>query len=405
MEFSPQQDQALKDVDKWLLISPHQVYYLAGYAGTGKTMLAKYFAQHVVGEVLFSAFTGKAAHVLKQKGCPNASTIHQLIYRSKEKNRENLQAMEIELEKLIEEYGETPTDTEEQKLFELRIDIENERRDLARPIFDLDKESKIRHATLIIIDECSMVGGRMGEDLLSFGTKVLVLGDPAQLPPIRGGGFFTERTPDTMLTEIHRQAKGNPIIAMATRTREKELLPLGDYGSSKIVAKATIEEAVACDQILVGRNKTRKRINKRVRDVKGIEEPFPVAGDRLVCLRNNHDTGLLNGAIWIVEDTGDHDENLVTMEIRPDDGDNTLVVEAHAGHFLGTWDDGMSWNERKLAEEFDFGYTLTVHKAQGSQWDRLLIMDESDCFRANKWRWLYTGITRAAEELILVRSE
>ena len=57
-----------------------------------------------------------------------------------------------------------------------------------------------------------MVDEDLGRDLLSFGKPVLVLGDPAQLPPVKGGGFFTEAEPDVMLTEVHRQAADNPII-------------------------------------------------------------------------------------------------------------------------------------------------------------------------------------------------
>ena len=101
--------------------------------------------------------------------------------------------------------------------------MEAERKRLAQPAFTLNQFSPVKDAGLVVIDECSMVDDRMGQDLLSFGTKVLVLGDPAQLPPVRGSGFFTDtETPDVMLTEIHRQAKDNPIIAMATKVRNKE---------------------------------------------------------------------------------------------------------------------------------------------------------------------------------------
>ena len=65
-----------------------------------------------------------------------------------------------------------------------------------------------------------MVDEELGRDLLSFGKPVLVLGDPAQLPPVKGGGFFTEAEPDIMLTEVHRQAADNPIIRMSMVVRE-----------------------------------------------------------------------------------------------------------------------------------------------------------------------------------------
>lgn len=249
-----------------------------------------------------------------------------------------------------------------------------------------------------------MVDGRMGEDLESFGTKILVLGDPAQLPPVYGGGFFTDNTtPDVMLTDIHRQAEGNPIIAMATKVRQEQELAIGSYGESLVSEKCHIDEshAKAADQILVGRNKTRHASNRRMRALMG-REGLPMIDDKLVCLRNNHDIGLLNGAIWFVNDVGMIEHDRIHMTLTPDVKGDELNIEAHTHHFLGN-EQHLPWWERKEAEEFDYGYALTVHKAQGSQWNDVLLFDESHCFRADRWRWLYTGITRAAERVVVVR--
>src|SRR3990172_11942416 len=98
MEWSPQQDQALKAVEDWLHDPSKQLFRLFGYAGSGKTTLAKHFAEHVKGLTFFAAFTGKATHVLRQRGCPNASTIHSLIYHPRDKSRERLTELEIELD-------------------------------------------------------------------------------------------------------------------------------------------------------------------------------------------------------------------------------------------------------------------------------------------------------------------
>ena len=84
MSWSPQQDAALKAVAEWLRRGDRPVFRLFGYAGTGKTTLAKHIAEDVDGEVAFGAYTGKAALVLRSKGCPDASTIHSMIYRSRE---------------------------------------------------------------------------------------------------------------------------------------------------------------------------------------------------------------------------------------------------------------------------------------------------------------------------------
>src|SRR5919112_4463044 len=163
MNLSPQQDDALKAVSRWLRTGRPQVFRLFGYAGSGKTTLARRIAEEAGGEVLFAAFTGKAAQVMRNKGCANARTIHSLIYRPRG-------------EKAEKETGEL------------------------QPAFSLNRASPVAKAKLIVVDECSMVDQALGHDLLSFATPVLVLGDPGQLPPVRGDGFFTGGLPDVMLT-------------------------------------------------------------------------------------------------------------------------------------------------------------------------------------------------------------
>src|SRR5512132_1029041 len=196
-QFTPQQQKALKAVGDWLKAKPgtngtSRVFRLFGYAGTGKTTLARHVADAADGEVNFAAFTGKAASVMRGKGCHGASTIHSLIYRARESGEEV-------------------------------------------PNFDLWDEAPASKAELIIIDECSMVDAELGRDLLSFGVPLLVLGDPAQLPPIAGAGFFTEHPPDAMLTEVHRQAKDDPIVRLSMQVREGGRLAPGDYGRSQVV--------------------------------------------------------------------------------------------------------------------------------------------------------------------------
>src|SRR5215831_15806422 len=195
--FSPEQDAALKGVADWLKAKPGQgqtplIFRLFGYAGTGKTTLAKHIAEGVEGKVLFAAFTGKAALVMRSKGCSGASTIHSLIYKPPETNEE------------------TPT-------------------------FELWDNAPASKARLIVIDECSMVDAELGRDLLSFGTPLLVLGDPAQLPPVQGAGFFTAGEPDAMLTEVHRQAENDPIVRLSMDIRAGRRIEPGTYGLTQVV--------------------------------------------------------------------------------------------------------------------------------------------------------------------------
>lgn len=388
MEWSRQQAKALDMVATWMK-DPHadQCFRMFGYAGTGKSTLAKHLASDVSGHVLFGAYTGKAAHVLQQKGCP-AQTIHSLIYVPKGKSAEKLRTME----KLAA--GMDPDDHRRARLVR---EIRKEQENLKRPSFALNMDSQLRTSDLVVIDECSMVDERMGEDLLSFGCKVLVLGDPAQLPPVRGGGFFTGHEPDMLLTEIHRQAAGNPIIDMATDVREGRPLRIGDYGGSKIVRELNADDVMESDQVIVGLNRTRHKVNQRMRQLHGFEGDVPMKGERLVCLRNNHDLGLLNGSIWYVEESFDDGADHIAMSIRPEEENWRQDVVAHRALFTGG---ELDWFERREAEEFDYGYALTCHKAQGSQFDDLTIINESGAFpRAMRRSWLYTSLTRAAERV------
>lgn len=402
MNFSSEQDKALLMVKRWLSNSSRpQVFRLFGYAGTGKTTLARHIADGVDGDVYFACYTGKAAHVLRQKGCRGASTIHSLIYNTREKSATALREMEADLAGLrVRNLGDSP------QAKELERSILKERENLSQPSFRLNTASSIKDAKLIIIDECSMVDGKMGEDLLWFGVPVLVLGDPAQLPPVAGGGFFTETNPDIMLTEIHRQAKDNPIIEMATIVREGGRLQLGTYGESSYIRRSDVspEMVLQSDQILVGRNKTRRASNNRYRSLLGRDAPHPVIGEKLVCLRNNHDLGLLNGSLWTATAIGDIYEDRIFMDVSAQDDDLVLDgVESHMHYFDGR-DEKLAWWERKEAQEFDYGYAMTVHKGQGSQFNNVFMFDESGAFREHRARWLYTGITRAAEKITIVES-
>ena len=362
MSWSPQQDMALTAVARWLQSGEPQLFRMFGYAGTGKTTLARHIAEAVDGDVVFAAYTGKAALVLRNKGCHGAQTIHSLIYRSRGVEEES-------------------------------------------PIFALNRDSAAAKAKLIIIDECSMVDEELGRDLLSFGTPVLVLGDPAQLPPVKGGGFFTDQEPDVMLTEVHRQAADNPIVRMSMIVREGGQLELGEYGPSRVIRRQEInpEIVMGADQVLVGMNKTRRNYNARIRQLMGRTDNSPVAGEKLVCLRNDKSKGLLNGGSWIVQEIKTSKKGLVTMRVTPEDdtGAKAVKVSVMPNFFDGT-EDEVPWELRKHTDEFTFGYALTVHKSQGSQWNDVVLFDESFAFREHRARWLYTGLTRAAEAITVV---
>ena len=412
MDWAPQQDAGLVKADRWFKhdTEQQQIFRMFGYAGTGKTTLAKALASGIDGTVLFAAFTGKAAYVLRQKGCA-AQTIHSLIYTSRDKGKAQMLQLEKDLADLKEELskqGKTPTEISlNKRVLDFQKMIRNENENISQPFFIKNIDSELKHASLLIVDEVSMVDQRMGEDLVSFGIPILVLGDPAQLPPVKGSGYFTNGAkPDVMLTEIHRQAQESGILRFATDLRQKKAPKIGSYGEDcEILSIRDVnkDNVIIPDQLIVGRNATRSAYNHRLRAILGLQgdrgyEDLPVHGDKVVCLKNNHEAGLLNGALFKVEEAGSVYDNKIALEILPEGEDFTKTVSSHVHHFEGRSGDLQYW-EKKSAEEFDYGYAMTCHKSQGSQWDHVMTFDESRSFGDNWHLWSYTAATRAARKL------
>lgn len=371
MAWSPQQEAAIAEVRAWLR-DPNgkQVFRLFGFAGTGKTTLAQELAKSVKGKVLYATFTGKAALVLRKKGCDGASTIHSLIYKA--------------------EVDERTGDAD----------------------FVLNPESDLASASLLVIDEVSMVGEDLARDLLSFKKRILVLGDPAQLPPVKDEGFFINAEPDVMLTEVHRQAQDNPIIRMSMDIREGRGLVKGQFGNSLVISRREADEdqirehVLGADQLLCGLNRTRTSYNRRIRELKGIfgleREWHPATGDRLICLRNKRDKHLFNGGIWdcdSVESLGGNRLKIIATSL--DEVRDPVQVEVFEQFFNGT-EQTLDWRDKRATEEFTFGWAITCHKSQGSQWDYVTIFDESRAFRDAQSNWLYTAVTRAAERVTVI---
>lgn len=362
MRLSEQQGAAAMAVQEWLRDPTGAPwFYLAGYAGSGKTTIARVLAENA-GSVVYAAFTGKAALVLASKGCRPSSTIHSLIYKIKD--------------------PESPV-----------------------PEFVLNSDSDATRVRLIIVDEVSMVDEELARDLLSFGTRILVLGDPAQLPPVKGTGYFTAKKPDFMLTEIHRQAAESPIIRMSMDVREGRGLAVGEYGGSVVMTRdrMTPEMVLSAGQVIVGLNKTRRRYNARVRELMGREGRF-VEGDKVVTLKNNRESGILNGALWSVSELRGCMGDTSRLVISPlDVGVTQCPVEIRTHHaWLDGTENDMDWREKRSYDPVDYGYVLSCHKSQGSQWDDVLVFDESAYFREDHKAWLYTALTRAADRVTVV---
>ncbi|MCD7729112.1 MAG: AAA family ATPase [Clostridia bacterium] len=400
-ELTRDQVAAEKLIEKWFKTSDRQIFVLTGYAGTGKTTLLK----HVVCETLklvpdkqaaFVTPTGKAATVLIRSGIP-ACTIHRLIYQT------STESVETELNGNVY--------TVEKLVFRRRESI--------------DKDIK-----LIILDEFSMVSDELLGDIIRFGTKVLLCGDDAQLPPVEGVNSFIFAA-DARLCEIVRQQEDNPIIALSQMAREGKFIPYGNYGNRAFVinARRTSPESrkrllLKADQIICGTNKTRKKINDEVRLYMG-REGLPAAGDKLICTLNNWEQfidldmqfNMVNGIIGTVQSVRYAGDSIGFMTFKPDfldeecpdelPFDSGIFTEGYYrykhGDYFEKFDDEGNPEGAFTLNRFEYGYCISCHKAQGSEFGSAIVFDEGYAFKEDKARWLYTAVTRAKEKLIIIR--
>lgn len=410
-ELSTGQKAAAEEIKLWFkeqttlepeASMPNPIYRLFGYAGTGKTTTIRAIMEmlDIRGSTQFAAYTGKAAMVMRKQGLP-ARTIHSLIYEPVPPSQE-------ECKKLMQAIKDEDDPVQKQTL-------KGELKEKSKVHFVLrDKEnSGLQDCELLVLDECSMVNDEMLGDLLTFKVPMLVLGDPGQLPPIEGEGALTRTKPNIMLTEIHRQAKGNPIIDFATRARNNIHIPKIRLGTSAHVEQASLstEEVLSFDQILCGKNLTRQKLNQRVRGLKGFTGIYPVVGEKLICLKNNAGSFLFNGMLCEVVEVGEMFDTSIQLKIKretDEPGDAPFPVKALRAQFEQYHDkealENVKWWERDGVDEFDFGYAITTHKAQGSQWEKVLLWDDKMFVgwnRQDRPKWLYTGITRAIETIVI----
>ncbi len=376
MILTPQQDMVIKNINSWLndyynLHIIKKLYVLKGYAGTGKTTIVKYIDDKYLYRTICAAYTGKAAKVLQSKiGLP-AYTIHSLIYK--------------------------PMDDKSKK-------------DGVRWV--LNTESPILDSKLVIIDEGSMVGKKILDDLMSFDVPILLIGDPGQLETINDDNIFNKLQPDSTLLEIHRQAKENPIIRLSMMARQGKEIPYQSYGNHVKKIKKTPETykkyLYSADMVLVGRNITRNLINKAFRDKLQFKNRFPLKKDRIICLKNNQNYNVLNGHEGIVNKDAIYDPNtgLITLSCILDDF-VLSDVKSFACYFLPNCEETLKTYDRKYIHaylHFDYAYAITVHKSQGSQYNNVCIIDEFNWGDSDtRKRMLYTAITRAEEKLIILQ--
>jgi ATP-dependent exoDNAse (exonuclease V) alpha subunit len=357
------QMKAIKLIEYWFKNDPKTPFVMAGLAGTGKTSITPFIIDQLglkSHQVHFCAYTGKASLLLNKRGLP-ATTIHRLVY--------------------------IPYEDSEGKVKFKR-----------NPCLSRDLK-------LICVDESSMVDVQIKKDLESYGIPVLYIGDNGQLPPISASQVSIMDNPNIILTEIMRQSLDNPIIRLAHSVRNGQFVPFGKHGDTCLKIpfnKLKDEWLLKADQVLCGLNRTRHNLNRQIRKamwydkLRGNVPNYPIISDRLICLKNNNDSGLINGMIgncisfdsktWELSFENDDEEIWHGLKIEPEIFDMSTNI-----------------TYKKEIDQFDFGYVITVHKFQGSSAPNILLFEEAlGKDEEMKRRWLYTGITRAENKLIIV---
>lgn len=365
---------------------------IAGYAGSGKSTLVKFIVSALPGikpeeDVVYATYTGKAAQVLLKKGNKNVSTLHKLLYESLPRSDGTWYRKPVE-----------------------RIPYK-----------------------IVVIDEVSMVPDSMIQQLFKYSCYVIALGDPFQLPPIHKDDVNTLLDkPHVFLDEIMRQAQESEIIRVSMDIRAGKSLELLDGTEVKIFNPAEFNESMLlwADQVLVGTNATRLSLNNTMRRLLS-REGGPQDGDKVICLKNewdifadNHDP-LVNGTIGYLKDSystyvdfprylGGHRFEILQSDFVSDNGalfsninmDKKMIMTGEkCCDFKTAWT--IARNKQhgyKMPKEFTYGYAITGHKAQGSQWEKVLITEEKFPFdKIEHARWLYTCLTRAEEKAVIIK--
>lgn len=387
-ELNSGQFELVGEAVKWHHDSNSQIYTYSGFAGTGKTTVLPSIIKNTglaYNEILFLAYTGKAASILCQKGF-NAYTMHSSLFEVKD------------VPKLIN--GEP---------------IIRNGRKILTPTF-VPKESIDPHIKLIVIDEWSMVDEYMDSVLQKFGIPILASGDEDQLPPIFGISPYASRV-QYRLTEIMRQAKDNGIVILATMIRTGQELPkiyYNIYNDAYILDKKLLtgEHLLKADMILCSKNKTRELFNNKIRDLHGSHGALPNPGDKLICRKNTRQyrlegIPLINGTIGtcanpIQRSLCDFKNNIYTVDFQPDycSYDYYDNLKCDLGFLTQPCGD-KDMDRFNPGVKLEYAEAITVHLSQGSQYNTVVYYDEpiGDYQFMKKLR--YTAVTRAVNKFYM----
>jgi exodeoxyribonuclease V len=424
--LSAQQSAGLEEIKKWYEDAADGLrgcFRLFGPAGTGKTTMAKAIPDALGVSARFMTYTGKAAHVLGRKGVV-ARTIHSSIYYpiSNQEARAELDAKRLEMAEM-----ETVMSQDDQSVVDAgwasKLELAGAMSETAERITELESqagrlswewnpEAMSDNPGVLILDEVSMVNFKLASDIEAYGIPVIVLGDPAQLPPVEGGGHYINGHPDYMLEEIHRQALESPVLELATRIRLSQGSGLGL--THEDTEPASLSAAMEADQVIVWSNNRRWAMIDSMRRKAGRKAGVVEAGDRIMCLTNNKDLAVFNGQQFTVLDA-DADAAGARLKLADDDGhERTIPVfsDGFMGLDMEKQAKGSGQGIRGGRMLATFAQAITCHKSQGSEWDSVYVVNELPnmmsmvtrkdgvkAAEAQGRQWLYTAVTRAAQSV------
>lgn len=383
-EFTDGQRELMHLIYKWYTHSNDQDFVYSGPAGTGKTSILPYVVNKLGlerDEVLYVAFTGKAASVLMQKGF-DASTIHSTFY-------DLVESPKVRDGRLVTVNGRAVTE------------MKFKEKDFIDP-----------HVKLIVVDEWSMVNEELMHAIYKHGIPVIASGDSYQLRPVFGESPFAKKV-KYELTEITRQAEFSGIVQLATRIREGKELPrhYNWFNDAWILPKEYMKDRhlLEADIILTAKNKTRNMFNNRVRELHGSKGKLPNVGDKLICRKNCwyrslDGIPLINGILGKVKYPIRMDEcalhkGIYRIDFQPDYTDEYYEALACDYDFIKQPCGEKEVSEYNHGAKLEFGEALTVHLSQGSQYGSVLYYDEWVGDREYMRQLRYTAVTRAINKV------
>lgn len=369
--FNEGQNRIIEAAIQWYYNSPNQVFEFDGPPGSGKSVTLNQIIRELdldpLTEVAPMSFTGAASLVMRSKGLISAKTAHSWCYN-------------VRPEKLTDQNGNIIMD----ELLNVPIMVPR-----FTPIDKLDSAIK-----LIVIDEAYSLPAKLRPTIEKFGIKIIACGDQNQLPPVNDEPAFLTNPNIMHLTQIVRQMGREDINYIAYRAGNGLPLLNGYYGNTLVIDAEDLTDDMLlwANCIICGKNRTRDAINAKVRALKGYKSDIPSFGEKVVCRNNNwlesvilnngYEINLCNGligSVWSNPDVSTYDGKLFSMDFVPDLAPQARFhTRCNYKHMIADNDTRIKIRNNKweFGNKFEYAYCITAHIAQGSQFHKVLYIEE-----------------------------